>query len=178
LRAFAIISILMASFSRPICASYCCASHDHLSTRTQRIGSLVADAHPDAREMTCAHAIGALRWTIAAGSAPSQSTGPEPVFTSHDALSLLNTSDALANVRFTVLYAERDPVGLYRLGVAPRRLRRIRINDLIFPEAVRLDEAYGLCIESDVPIVVQFTRQDTSASANARMLGTAWHQLQ
>jgi hypothetical protein len=47
--------------------------------------------------------IGALRWSIAAGHAPSQGTGPEPMFTSHDALSLLNAGDALANVRILVL---------------------------------------------------------------------------
>lgn len=119
-------------------------------------------------------AVGALRWSIAGGHAPSQGSGPEPMFTSHDALSLLNAGDALANVRIRVLYAVRPPVGPYRIGVAPRRLRRIRINDLIFPEAVRLDEAYGLVIESDAPVVVQFTRQDTRARANAGALATAW----
>jgi hypothetical protein len=57
---------------------------------------------------------------------------------------------------------------------ASRRLRSIRIDDLIFPEAVRLDEPYGLLIESDVPIVVQFTRQDTRQRENAGMLTNAW----
>ena len=120
------------------------------------------------------NAPGARRWSVAAGHAPSRGTGPEPMFTSHDALSLLNAGDALANVRITVLHAARDPVGPYRIGVAPRRLRRIRTNDLIFPEAIRLDEAYGLLVESDVPIVVQFTRQDTRAAAHAGVLCTAW----
>lgn len=117
---------------------------------------------------------GRRRWAIAGGWAPSRSSGPEPEFTSRDELSLLNTGDALANVRVTVLHAGHDPVGPYRLGVAPRRLRRLRINDLIFPEAVRLDEPYSLVIESDVPVVVQFTRQDTRAAANAGLLATAW----
>jgi hypothetical protein len=39
---------------------------------------------------------------------------------------------------------------------------------------VRLEEAYGLVIDSDTPIVVQFTRQDTRRAANAGMLATAW----
>ena len=65
-------------------------------------------------------------------------------------------------------------VGSFRIGIAPRRLRNIRINDLIFPEAVRLDEPYGLLIESDVPIVVQFTRQDTRQRENAGTLTNAW----
>lgn len=117
---------------------------------------------------------GHLTWAIAAGHAPSATTGPEPLMTSRDELSLLNAGDALANVRIQVLYADGEPVGPFRLGVAPRRLRRIRINDLIFPEAVRLDVPYGLRIESDVPVIVQFTRQDTRQAANAGLMTSAW----
>lgn len=118
--------------------------------------------------------IGRRHWAIAAGWAPSRATGAEPMFTSRDQLALLNTGPQLANVRMRLLYAEHGPVGPYRIGIAPRRLRNLRINDLIFPEAVRLDEAYGLVIDSDQPVVVQFTRQDTRARANAGLLATAW----
>jgi len=118
--------------------------------------------------------LGRRRWAISAGWAPSRATGDEPMFSSRDQLALLNTGMELANVRVRVLYAEHGPVGPYRIGVAPRRLRNLRINDLIFPEAVRLDEAYGLLVESDQPVVVQFTRQDTRARANAGLLATAW----
>lgn len=119
-------------------------------------------------------AIGRRRWAVSAGCAPSRGTGREPLLTSRDQLALLNTGDTLANVRLRVLYAAHGEVGPFRIGVAPRRLRSVRINDLIFPEAVRLDEAYGLVIDSDVPIVVQFTRQDTRQRENAGMLANAW----
>lgn len=118
--------------------------------------------------------IGHRRWAVSAGWAPSRATGAEPLFSSRDQIALLNTGPQLANVRLRVLYAEHGPVGPYRIGIAPRRLRNLRINDLIFPEAVRLDEAYGLAIDSDQPVVVQFTRQDTRAAANAGLLSTAW----
>ena len=119
-------------------------------------------------------AIGQRRWAIAAGRVPSRASGPEPAFTSRDQLALLNGGDVLASVRITVLYAAHGEVGPFRLGVAPRRLRVVRINDLIFPEAVRLDEAYGLSIESDEPVVVQFTRQDTRAACNAGIMTLAY----
>jgi hypothetical protein len=118
--------------------------------------------------------VGRRHWAISAGWAPSRATGGEPMFSSRDQLALLNTGMELANVRMRVLYAEHGPVGPYRIGVAPRRLRNLRINDLIFPEAVRLDEAYGLVIDSDRPVVVQFTRQDTRARANAGLMAMAW----
>ena len=122
-------------------------------------------------------ATGSGCWTIAAGHAPAASHGVEPAFTSHDKLCLLNAGDELANVRITVLYGVRDEVGPYRLGVAPRRVRHVRVNDFIFPEAVRLDEAYGLIVRSDRPIVVQFSRQDTRALANAGLMTMAWADL-
>lgn len=93
---------------------------------------------------------------------------------SFDLLCLLNAGDAVANVRLRVLYAEHGEPEAYRLVVAPRRVRHLRINDLIFPEAVRLDAAYGLLIESDEPVVVQFSRQDTRQAEHAGMLATAW----
>jgi hypothetical protein len=115
-------------------------------------------------------AIGKRHWAISAGAIPSRSSGEEPAFTSRDQIALLNASGELANVRIRILYAEREEIGPFRLGVAPRRLRTIRINDLIFPQAVRLDEPYGLLVDSDVPIVVQFTRVDTRAAANAGLM--------
>jgi len=119
-------------------------------------------------------AIGARRWALAMDGIPARGRGPEPEFTPHDLLCLLNAGDALANVRVRVLYAGRDVVGPYRLGVAPRRVRHLRLNDLIFPEAMRLEEAYGLLVESDAPVVVQLTRQDTRQRENAGMMTCAW----
>lgn len=119
---------------------------------------------------------GRRRWAISAGWMPAQGCGREPEFTSRDCLRVLNSGSEVANVRVMVVYAARDPAGPYRLAVAPRRLRRVRVNDLIFPEAVRLEEAYGLAIESDQPVVVQFTRMDTRARANAGLMATAWSE--
>lgn len=80
----------------------------------------------------------------------------------------------MANLRIRVVYERHSPVGVYRLTIAARRVRTFRVNDLIFPEAVRLDEPYGLLMESDCPVVVQFTRQDTRQAANASMMAMAF----
>jgi hypothetical protein len=98
----------------------------------------------------------------------------EPTFTSRDQFNVLNTGPAAANLRIRVLYERHSPVGVYRLTIAARRVRVFRVNDLIFPEAVRLDEPYGLLLESDCPVVVQFTRQDTRQAANAGMMTMAF----
>ena len=71
-------------------------------------------------------ALGRTRWAIAAGHVPSVSTGAEPAFTSRDELSILNTGHRIAHVRVQVAYARHAPIGPFRIGVAPRRLRRVR----------------------------------------------------
>ncbi len=91
-----------------------------------------------------------------------RSSGPEPEFTSYDMLCILNTADEDAKIRITFYYSDKEPVGPYSIDVGARRVRHIRINDLIDPEAVPLDTDYGAVVESSVPIVIQFQRQDTS----------------
>lgn len=124
--------------------------------------------------MTAPRPIGKRTWTFAAGFVPARGTGPEPAFTSRDQFGILNAGEVLANVRLDVFYAGREPVRGYRIGIAPRRMRALRINDLIFPEAVRLEEAYGLCWRSDQPVVVQVLRMDTRSASLAGMMANAW----
>lgn len=112
-------------------------------------------------------AIGRTTWVIPGGRMPLASTGPEPTFTSHDKLCLLNAGDEMANVETTIYHADREPIAPYRLTIAPGRVRHIRVNDLIFPEAIPLETAYAAIVRADVPLVVQFSRQDTRHAAVA-----------
>ncbi len=106
--------------------------------------------------------IGRTTWAIPGGHIPLQSHGHEPEFTSRDELSVLNASDVEAHLEITIYYADREPVGPYRLTVPARRTRHVRFNDLIDPQAIPLDTDYASVIESDVPIVVQFSRLNSS----------------
>lgn len=111
--------------------------------------------------------IGHRAWAIPGGHIPARSTGPEPAMTSHDLLCVLNAEERDADVHVTVFYPDRDPVGPYQLRVAARRVRQVRFNDLIDPEAIPLDTPYAAIVTADVPIVVQYLRQDTRQQANA-----------
>lgn len=119
-------------------------------------------------------AIGRKIWAMPGGHIPLQSTGREPEHTSRDTLCLLNTGNTDAQVTLTIFYADRDPVGPYALDVAARRVRHIRFNDLIDPEALPLDTPYAAVVEANVPIVVQFSRVDTSQPANAILSAMAF----
>lgn len=112
-------------------------------------------------------AIGHKIWAIPGGHIPLSSTGHEPESTSRDELYVLNAGRKEARLKMTIYYADRDPVGPYLLTVAPQRVRRVRFNDLIDPQAMPLGEDYAVVIRSNVPIVVQFSRLDTSHPAAA-----------
>ena len=57
--------------------------------------------------------IGQTHWAIAEGYIPSQSSFTDPALISHETACILNARDALAHVRITVFFADRDRVGPY-----------------------------------------------------------------
>jgi hypothetical protein len=121
-------------------------------------------------------ALGSTRWAIPEGYIPPQSTGPEPEMTSHETACLLNTGDAPAQVEITVYFADRDPVGPYRVEVPARRTVHLRFNDLDDPEPIPTDTDYASVLVSDRPIVVQHTRLDSRQAENA-LLSTMAHPI-
>jgi hypothetical protein len=119
-------------------------------------------------------AIGARIWAIAEGYIPAWGHGPEPEFTSHETACILNTNDADAHVEITIYFADRDPVGPYRLVVGARRTKHVRFNDLSDPAPVPRGTDYSSVLVSDVPVVIQHTRLDSRQSENALITTMAW----
>lgn len=115
--------------------------------------------------------IGRTRWAIAEGYIPGWSHGPEPEMTSHETACILNAGDRDAEVRITLFFTDREPVGPYRLTVPARRTVHQRFNELTDPAPVPAGTPYASVIEANVPIVVQHTRIDTR-QAKAALLST------
>lgn len=106
--------------------------------------------------------LGSRTWAIPGGRVPERSTGAEPENTSHDLLCLLNAGKEDASIRIWLCYEDSPPVGPYIIAVKAERVRHVRLNDLIDPEAMPLGTEYGMLVRSNVPIAVQYWRQDTS----------------
>ena len=111
--------------------------------------------------------LGKKRWAIAEGYIPEGSHGPAPAFTSHETACILDASSSDAQVRITIFFSDRAPVGPYELVVPAQRTRHLRFNDLREPEPIPHGTDYSSVIESDVPIVVQHTRLDSRQSETA-----------
>jgi hypothetical protein len=118
--------------------------------------------------------IGCKRWAIAEGYIPGWSHGPEPQFTSHETVCLLNASDEDAHVAITIFFSDREPAGPYLVTVPARRVKHVRYNNLSEPEPIPLDTDYASFIESDIPIIVQHTRLDSRQAENALLSTMAY----
>ena len=117
---------------------------------------------------------GRQRWVIAEGYIPGSSTGPKPQMESHETVCMLNTSDKDAQVKITVFFSDREPVGPYSVSVPARRTLHLWFNALDDPEPIPPDTDYASLIESDVPIVVQHSRLDSRQAENALMTTIAY----
>ena len=116
-------------------------------------------------------AIGRRHWAIAEGYIPSQSSFSDRELISHETACILNATAHDAHVAITIYFANRDPVGPYRVTVAARRTLHLRFNDLDDPEPIPRDTDYASVFESDQPVVVQHTRMD-SRHAEVALLST------
>lgn len=114
--------------------------------------------------------IGKRRWAIAEGYIPETSTGEGPEFESHETLCILNAGEQPAQVRVTLFFEDRDPVGPYGITVPPRRTAHVRFNHFEDPPVPR-GLTYASVVESDVLIVCQHTRLD-SRQAELALLST------
>jgi hypothetical protein len=118
--------------------------------------------------------IGRRRWAIAEGYIPKESHGPAPSMTSHETACVLNASDQEAQIEITIFYADRDPVGPYRVSVPPRRTKHVCFNDLTDAEPIPRGTDFASIIESNTPVVMQHTRLGSRQAENALMTTIAF----
>lgn len=120
--------------------------------------------------------LGKRRWAIAEGYLPPYSSSETRELTSHETACILNTNDTAANVTITIYFADREPVGPYRVTVAARRTLHLRFNDLTDPAPVPKNTDFSSVLESDVPIVVQHSRLDSRSADTALMTTSAYSE--
>ena len=111
--------------------------------------------------------IGKRLWAIAGGNIPLETNGIEPAFTSRDTISILNVNDRDARLKLSVYFENEEPIEPYHIVVKAERVCRIWFNDLIDPLPLNLNKPFSCVIRSDIPVVVQFSRMDTSSASTA-----------
>jgi hypothetical protein len=87
----------------------------------------------------------------------------DPYF-SHEAVCILNTGPRPAHISLDLYFEDRPPVKDIRLTVGAERTAHVRLDR---PEAlggveVPRDTPYAIRLRSDVPVIVQYSRLDTT----------------
>jgi hypothetical protein len=118
--------------------------------------------------------LGHKKWAIPEGYIPTYSHATDRDLISHDALCILNASDQEAHVQITIFFSDRDPAGPYRVTVPARRTKHLRFNELEDPETIPKGVEYSSLIESNIEVVVQYTRLDSRQAENALMTTIAF----
>jgi len=111
--------------------------------------------------------LGCEVWTIPEGYIPGDSVSNAHDLVSHEAACFLNTGDRDIEVKITLFFETREPVGPYLVTVPARRTLHMRFNDLTDPAPVPRDTSYASLIEANGPVVVQHTRLDSRQPAMA-----------
>ncbi len=104
------------------------------------------------------------------------SRSSDPADRSHEAICVLNTSDNDAHIALTLFFEDREPNTAFTSFCGARRTHHIRLDKILDKDGNGIPEGvpYAILLESDTPVVVQYSRLDTSAAEMALMTTIAY----
>ncbi|MBO4327208.1 MAG: hypothetical protein J5950_08040 [Clostridia bacterium] len=87
-------------------------------------------------------------------------------YVSHEAVCVLNTGDEDAHIDLTLYFEDREPRSGFHAVCGARRTNHIRLDKLKDESGEGIDRGvpYAILLDSDVPVVVQYSRCDTTQS--------------
>lgn len=115
---------------------------------------------------------GEKNWYIPDGFIPPDSTG---ALTSHESICVLNCSSEEALIRITIYFEDREPIEEILVVVQGRRTKHIRTSSLMKEGAsIPIGVPYAIEVQSDIPIIVQYSRLDSTQAENTLMSTMAY----
>lgn len=92
-------------------------------------------------------------------------------YVSHESICVLNTSNKVAQINISLFYEDREPIKNLKATCEARRTHHIRMDALLDENGQHIPRgvAYASIVTSDVDVVVQYTRVDTTQKENALM---------
>lgn len=110
--------------------------------------------------------VGKKEWIIPDGFLQPKSTGEQ---ISHESVCVLNLGSEEATIHLTFYFEDRSPMDQFVSACGAQRTHHIRLDKLTDAsgEQVPRGVPYAIKVDSNVPIVVQHSRLDTSQEALA-----------
>jgi hypothetical protein len=117
--------------------------------------------------------IGAKTWLIADSYLPDKSTGD---LKSHESVCVLNVNRRPAKLKITVYFEDRKPLSGFKAECPPERTVHVRMEKIKNRdgESIPVAKPMALLVESNIEVVVQHTRLDTTQAALALMTTMAY----
>ena len=102
-------------------------------------------------------------WIFPDAELPPQGVNVIP---GHESVIVTNVTDSVAELRFTLLFEDREPVS-FSASVEPRRVRCFRSNreSDFGAYTAEIGRQYAILLESSVPVVAQYGRAEPRAVA-------------
>lgn len=117
---------------------------------------------------------GACKWYIPDGFYPPTSTGN--IYISHESICVLNTDKTDAQIKVTLYFEDRDKMEGFEVECKAERTHHIRMDQLKNKDSkgVPMGVPYAMMVESNIEIVVQYTRLDTTQAELSLMTAIAY----
>lgn len=117
--------------------------------------------------------IGKKIWIIADGYISEKSTGSFP---SHESICVLNLSEVQAEISISIYFEDKEPMGKFKATCCAKKTNHIRLDNIKDEDGnkVPVGTPYAIKVESNIPVVVQHTRLDTTQEAMALMTTMAY----
>lgn len=106
---------------------------------------------------------GKCTWFIPDAFYPEKDNGD---YVSHEAVCVLNTGDTDADIKLTLYFEDREPETGFSAKCGARRTHHIRLDKIVGEGGKKIQRGipYAILVESNVPIVCQYSRLDTTQS--------------
>ncbi len=106
-------------------------------------------------------------WYIPDGYIPETSSGS---LTSHESICVLNCGGEDALLNMTIFFEDREPIENIMVVVPSRRTKHIRTSSLQSGgQSIPVGVPYAIEVQSDVPVIIQYSRLDATQAENALM---------
>ena len=117
--------------------------------------------------------IGAKAWYVADSYLPEHTTGAAE---SHESVCVLNLNRRPAKLKITVYFEDREPLTGLEAECPPQRTVHVRMEQIKSRsgEMIPIAKPMALMVESNLEVVVQHTRLDTTQPALALMTTMAY----
>lgn len=112
-------------------------------------------------------------WIIPDGFLPEKSNG---AFPSHEAVCVLNLTDDDAKISISIYFEDREPMEEIHQVCPAKRTNHIRLDRIsdVNNNKIPVGVPYSVKVESNVPIIVQHSRMDTTQAEMTLMTTIAY----